>query len=993
MKQYLRIFSMLLLMLIGIGGGDVFGAEETVKLAVGFETSEGFTTGKDYQSTVTGGATGSQWTIKGGTFSTNDALSGSSSAQCRVYSGQTYEPTIETKFSLTDITKITFKAKVGNTNLSLKAQYSTDGTNWTGDQTFKLTTSAADYTYTINQTTAVYVKFTVLYSSKPSSKNWNCVLDDVNFYTPASSLPSSDLTLFQEEGEVNVGSTLDISKLVEYADGYTGAISYTVTSGADYASVTQAGVITGIKVGTATIEVKAAAVSEQFGESKKGFTVNVVENRTASTTSFGAEVDNQTINVKEGEESAFAAPIATLTPAEAGSLTYNSSNTSAISVDENTGAITLKEFGKATITASFAGNATYKPSSASYIINYYDPSMIVFSDEYGSFDKIGGGGYQTGDKTFVDQNGIEHTFNLTDSYKNNNGLQMAKNTGKVISPVINTTYGYRLIVETKTNQVTISFGDLKTTTTTGYGELSITNPSASFTIEAGSSYAVVSKIQIIPFTEPQKKEAVVTFPVASYTTIPGESFTAPTASVKNAEGEAISGATVTYSISGDDIATIDANTGAVTPKSDALGTATITATFAGDATYKEATGSYTLAIKEVTVASDIANLITQGTADNTKLYSINLTQAQVIKVHSSGIYVSNGTSFIAVKSLTNDAVVEGKLLSGRLIGKYSLSSYVPTLTLETEPTLTIEDGISTLAGTSISADEAEDHINELVTISGTTSISSSKQYLGNVQLYNKYGLSYAAPYTGSKLSIRGVIIKYNNSQLEILPLTKYDIIYHFDEAKDNAVGAAADVKVQLTRTLSKEYWNTFCVPFSMTAEQIAATFGEGTKVTEYATTAGTTLNFTEANAITAGVPYLIKPAVTTANPSIEGVTIAAGDADEKGSPYKFIGIYSPKALATNGTELFIGTDSKLYSPAEGTNTIKGMRAYLNVPAGTEGARLNILGEMVTAIDGVSLNRNDEVKVFNLKGQWVGNTTKGLAKGIYVVNGKKMVINK
>ena len=179
----------------------------------------------------------------------------------------------------------------------------------------------------------------------------------------------------------------------------------------------------------------------------------------------------------------------------------------------------------------------------------------------------------------------------------------------------------------------------------------------------------------------------------------------------------------------------------------------------------------------------------------------------------------------------------------------------------------------------------------------------------------------------------------------------------------------------------------------MTAEQIAATFGEGTKVTEYASTDGTTLNFTEATAITAGVPYLIKPATTTANPAIEGVTIAAGDAQEEGSTYKFIGIYSPKALATNGTELFIGTDSKLYSPAADKNTINGMRAYLKVPAGTEGARLNILGEMVTAIDGVSLNGNDEVKVFNLKGQRVGNTTKGLAKGIYVVNGKKMVINK
>ena len=715
--------------------------------------------------------------------------------------------------------------------------------------------------------------------------------------------------------------------------------------------------------------------------------------------------------MKEGEESAFTAPIATLTPSEAGSLTYSSSNTSAISVDENTGAITFNEFGKATITAAFAGSSTHVASSASYTIEYYDPSTIVFSSENGAFANIPTSGYISSATSCNLKGSDENTyaFICNDLYKNYGNIQMRGNNGTITSPIFEFTYGYKVNVYYFTSDnatpLSITSGAYKVegtstgetgTNNTGTGfkaSLSILNTSASFEIKAGGKACYVSKIEVIKFTEPQKQEAIVTFPVASYTTLLGESFTAPTASVKNAEGDVISGATVTYSISGDDIATIDANTGAVTPKADAFGTATITATYAGDANYKEATGSYTLAIKEVTVASDIANLITQGTADNTKLYGINLTQAQVLKVHESSIYLSNGTSFIAVKSLTNDAVVEGKLLSGRLIGKYSLSASIPTLTLEKEPTLNIEEGTSILAGTSISADEAEDHINELVTISGTTSIRSSKQFLDNVQLYDKYRLSYAAPYTGSKLSIRGVIIKYNNNQLEILPLSKYDIIYHFDEAASNAVGAAADVKVQLKRTLSKEYWNTFCVPFSMTAEQIAATFGEGTKVTAYASTDGTTLNFTEATAITAGEPYLIKPATTTANPAIEGVTIAAGDAQEKGSTYKFIGIYSPKALATDGSELFIGTDSKLYSPAADKNTINGMRAYLKVPAGTEGARLNILGEMVTAIDGVSLNGNDEVKVFNLKGQRVGNTTKGLAKGIYVVNGKKMVINK
>ncbi len=895
MKQYLRIFSMLLLMLIGIGGGDVFGAETT----------------KTSTLTFTKACSGSGTADDGVTWSvTSDAAESTFESTKGIHYGTGSKAVSYLQLSTSNITgpikEIVVNA-AGASATSAKLNVTIGGTAIGSEKS--ITATATDYTFSASDplTGTIIVKL-----SQESAKK-ALYVKSIKVTYVSSSEPSSDLLLSQSSGAVNMGSTLDISSFVTTASGYEGTISYTVTSGADVASVDANGVITGLAIGTATIEVKAAAVSGKFAESKQDFTITVK-----------------------------------------------------------------------------------------------DPNTIVFNSNNSSFTNIPSGYGSAADCVFTGSDGNNYTFNCARVMKSTVKIQMEKNAGTITSPAFESTYGYKVNVYYYTSNngtpLSITCGSLSangqaTGVTpnsddgTGYiATLSIPSTSASFEIKAGGKACYVSKIEVSKFTEPQKKEAVVTFPKASYTTFPGESFTAPTASVKNAEGEAISGAKVTYSISGDDIATIDANTGAVTPKADALGTATITATFAGDANYKEATGSYTLAIKEVTVASDIANLITQGTADNTKLYSINLTQAQVLKVHGSGIYVSNGTSFVAVKSLTNDAVVEGKLLSGKLIGKYSLSYYVPTLTLETEPTLTIEDGISTLAGTSISADEAEDHINELVTISGTTSISSSKQYLGDVQLFNKYSLSYAAPYTGSKLSIRGVIIKYN-SQLQILPLTKYDIIYHFDEAKDNAVGDAADVKVQLTRTLSKDYWNTFCVPFSMKAKQIAATFGEGTKVTKYSTTDGTTLNFTEATEITAGVPYLIKPAATTANPSIEGVTIANTTAAEMGSTYKFIGIYSPKALATDGTELFIGTDSQLYSPAEGKNTINGMRAYLNVPAGTEGARLNILGEMVTAIDGVSLNGNDEVKVFNLKGQRVGNTTKGLAKGIYVVNGKKMVINK
>lgn len=46
----------------------------------------------------------------------------------------------------------------------------------------------------------------------------------------------------------------------------------------------------------------------------------------------------------------------------------------------------------------------------------------------------------------------------------------------------------------------------------------------------------------------------------------------------------------------------------------------------------------------------------------------------------------------------------------------------------------------------------------------------------------------------------------------------------------------------------------------------------------------------------------------------------------------------------------------------------------------------------SAIEKVEQDSKNTVKrVYNLNGQYVGNTTEGLPKGLYIVNGKKMVI--
>ncbi len=87
-----------------------------------------------------------------------------------------------------------------------------------------------------------------------------------------------------------------------------------------------------------------------------------------------------------------------------------------------------------------------------------------------------------------------------------------------------------------------------------------------------------------------KQDATLTFSASSATATLGQSFTAPSLSTDPA------GIAVSYSSSDESVATVDASTGQVTPLS--AGTATITATFAGNDNYNPAEASYTLTVKE-----------------------------------------------------------------------------------------------------------------------------------------------------------------------------------------------------------------------------------------------------------------------------------------------------------------------------------------------------------------------------------------------------------
>ena len=217
-----------------------------------------------------------------------------------------------------------------------------------------------------------------------------------------------------------------------------------------------------------------------------------------------------------------------------------------------------------------------------------------------------------------------------------------------------------------------------------------------------------------------------------------------------------------------------------------------------------------------------------------------------------------------------------------------------------------------------------------------------------------------------------------------------------DEVTVNSFNAQNDVDVQLKRTLSPEYWNTFCVPFTISADVIEEKFGAGTQVCTFGSMNGNVMNFAHSTSIEAGKPYIVKPTKEVVDPTFTGVNIEATAAKQVGANGFFMqGIYSVKTnLTTDGTNLFLGDGNKFYKPS-GTTTakMKGMRAFFIVPQGTNFAalRANIDGA-TTAIDELTtvVEQPTDNRIYNLQGEFVGTSFEGL-HGVYVQNGKKVLV--
>lgn len=266
------------------------------------------------------------------------------------------------------------------------------------------------------------------------------------------------------------------------------------------------------------------------------------------------------------------------------------------------------------------------------------------------------------------------------------------------------------------------------------------------------------------------------------------------------------------------------------------------------------------------------------------------------------------------------------------------------------------------------------------------------------QKYNKQFFSLSTIKVGSGENNQNSRAKYNyisvvTNDYRAATVTSSNTL---DEVTVNTFNAQNNVDVQLKRSLSPAHWNSFCVPFAISADVIAEKFGAGTQICTFGSMNGNVMNFTHSTTIEAGKPYIVKPTKEVVNPSFTGVNIEATAAKKVGADGYFMqGIYGVKTdLTTDGTNLFLGDGDKFYKPT-GTTTakMKGLRAFFIVPQGTNFAalRANIDGA-TTAIDELTtvVEQPTDNRIYNLQGQFVGTSFEGL-HGVYVQNGKKVLV--
>ncbi|WP_278777021.1 hypothetical protein [Leyella stercorea] len=914
-----------------------------------------------------------------------------------------------------------------------------------------MTTSYKNYTFTGKGTETGDIVLTLTTTSK--SKNFFISKIEIT-YEEAASTPATTTTFGANSGKTftftngklegfttptatakKSDDNTDLSNLIEYTssdadivavDSKTGELTFTNT-----------------KFGEATITATLPK-TDTYQTSTDSYVVENIDNHTATSLSF----NGTDVILTEGKTDAgadFTGYTATEANNIAGTITYAASGDAVATVDPTTGAVTINAavYGTTTITATFtpADPTQYSGSTATYKITNkkaVDLSEIVFDV---SEDKVSGTGKLTLTKSIVKintSNGAlgEYTdYRFYGSSKTTFSLTDPTRVITSIKFVGGSTYGN--FTTDKPNY------DKTTGTWTGYEE------SVEFTNTSSSRIYKIT--QIIVTTAEKKPAPALSFAEATVTkelvsgTIDLQTITKP---------EDLDASAITYTSSDDATAKVEGNrirlykTGEVTITATSAATDKYAAGTASyklviednrtpDADFKFAAESYSEDLAKATdgiVTFNAANVLQNP--NNLKVtYTISPKDKDVEIDASTGdvIISKRGIYTITAIGAANDTYKETET-------KCTLKVFDST---KQDETFTFIAGLH--KGTQTGNSKEDQIVQDVVTIHGTNAAFAAitgTEYTyrlyqnSSTTISTKVGKITKIEFIGSNNSLSNYSLKKLTSMTDnnytctdpnygvwegsakevefkaIAQVRAIQIIvtilipkeYTLDETKTkNVIEDCAYANVTLQRTLEASHWNSFCVPFALDAEQVAQYFGEGTQLRTYeGRCENNIVYFATVDNIEAGKPYIMKPGnAVVKNPTFEGVSMVATGLDTNGNPQavgdastvQMKGIYNHVTLVQDKTNIYIGAGNKFYYPADAEACqMNGLRAYFIVPEGTDIKKLRAnLDGATTSLGEIFDTEESNTPVYNLQGQCVGNSLSTLKSGIYVQNGKKVVV--